>query len=67
MKYWGEVAGGATLDERKAAFARAQQRAYDEVMVIPFGTFPKVQAVRANVENYKPYFMPRIANVWIRG
>ena len=67
MRHWQDVSGGTTLDERKAAFARAQQRVYDEVMAIPLGTFPKMAATRANVENYKPYFMPRIANVWIRG
>ena len=67
MRYWGEVASGATLDARKAAFARAQQRVYDEVMVIPIGTYPKVQAVRANVENFKPYYMPRISNLWFKG
>ena len=67
MQHWTDVARGATLDERKAAFARAQQRVYDEVMAIPLGMFPKVQAVRVNVENFKPYYMPRIANVWIKG
>ena len=67
MQHWADVSKGKTLEERKAAFAKAQQRVYEEVMAIPFGIMPKVQATRANVENYKPYFMPRIANVWIRG
>jgi len=67
MREWDLVGRAPTLDERKAAFARAQQRVYDEVMVIPLGTYPKVQAVRANVENFRPYYMPRLANVWIKG
>ena len=57
----------ASLDERKAAFAAAQRIAYDDVMVIPMGTLPKGQAVRANVENFKPYYIPRMSNVWIKG
>ena len=66
MQHWADVSRGKTLDERKAAFARAQQRVYDEVMAVPLGLMPKVQAVRSNVEGYRAYFMPRISNVWIR-
>jgi peptide/nickel transport system substrate-binding protein len=61
------VSGGKTLEERKAAFARAQERALEQVMAIPFGAMPKVQAVRATVENFKPYYIPRMSGVWLRG
>ena len=45
---------------------RIERIAYDDVMVIPMGTLPKGQAVRANVENFKPYYIPRMSNVWLR-
>jgi peptide/nickel transport system substrate-binding protein len=61
------LSSGKTLDERKAAFARAQARALDQVMAIPFGAMPKTQAVRANVEGFKAYYIPRMSGVWIKG
>ena len=57
---------GKTLEERRDAFARAQQRALELVTVIPFGVTPKVQAVRANVQNFRSYYMPRASNVWLK-
>lgn len=63
---WEKIGTGATLDERKAAFADAQRIVFDDVMAIPMGTMPKVQGVRANVENFKPYYIPRMSNVWFR-
>jgi len=36
------------------------------MMVIPFGVMPKVQGIRANVEHYKPFYNPRLYNVWLR-
>ena len=60
------LAGGKTLDERKAAFAKAQARALDQVMAIPFGAMPKTQAVRANVEGFKAYYIPRMSGVWLK-
>ncbi|MBL8701111.1 MAG: ABC transporter substrate-binding protein [Alphaproteobacteria bacterium] len=65
-KAFDEAAIGATLAERKAAFERGQRIAYDDVMVIPMGTMPKVQGLRANVENFKPYYIPRMSNVWLK-
>jgi len=67
VTHFQALSSGRTLDERKAAFARAQERALDQVMAIPFGAMPKVQAVRANVENFKSYYIPRMSGVWIRG
>jgi peptide/nickel transport system substrate-binding protein len=66
MQAFEEVANGATLEARKAAFERAQKIALDDVMVIPMGVMPKVQAVRANVEHYVPFYNPRMYNVWLK-
>ncbi len=58
MRDYEQTAYGATEADRKAAFARAQQRALETVMVIPFGAMPKTQGVRANVEHYQPFWNP---------
>jgi len=65
-KEWDAIAVGATIEQRKASFERAQRIAYDDVMVVPMGTMPKVQALRANVENFKSYYIPRMSNVWLK-
>jgi peptide/nickel transport system substrate-binding protein len=67
MEQFKIVSDGATLEERKAAFARAQERALEQVMVIPFGVMPKVQATRVVVNNYQPFFNTRVSNVWLGG
>lgn len=66
MAAFNEVNTAPELAQRQAAFARAQRIALDQVMAVPFGVAPKTQAVRANVENYVPYFNTRFSNVWIR-
>jgi len=66
MTAFNEVNTSPELAQRQAAFARAQRIALDQVMAVPFGVAPKTQAVRANVENYVPYFNTRFSNVWIR-
>jgi peptide/nickel transport system substrate-binding protein len=66
MDHFNAITRGTTLDERRAAFARAQARAFEQVMAIPFGVMPKVQAVRANVDGFEPYFAVRVSNVSIR-
>ena len=67
MKYFNEIANGRTLDERKAAYARAEGYMLETVMALPFGTLTKVQAVRSNLENFRPFRIPRMSNVWIKG
>ncbi len=62
-----EMINGATPEIRKTAFARAQARLLEQVYVVPFGSLTKVQAVRANVQNFRPYRIPRIANVYFSG
>ncbi len=51
-------------DGRQAAFARAQKVALEKVYAVPFGSLTKVQAVRANVQGFKPFRIPRMSNVW---
>jgi peptide/nickel transport system substrate-binding protein len=63
---FNDIANGDTLDKRKAAFARAQARIFDQVMALPFGSLTKVQATRANVEGFKPYRIPRFSNVSLK-
>jgi peptide/nickel transport system substrate-binding protein len=66
MRAFEDVSNGATLEIRQGAFARAQQIALDDVMVIPTGVMPKVQGVRANVQHYVPFYNPRMYNVWVK-
>ncbi|MDR3535852.1 MAG: ABC transporter substrate-binding protein [Acetobacteraceae bacterium] len=66
MAAFEQVANGATLAVRQAAFAQAQQIALEDAMVVPLGVMPKVQAVRSNVEHFEPFYNPRLYNVWVR-
>jgi len=64
---FNRLANGETLDARKAAFADAQKIMLDTVMALPFGALTKVQATRANVENFRPFRIPRFSNVSFKG
>lgn len=66
VKAFNEIANGKTLEERQAAFAKAQARMLDQVLALPFGTLTKIQAVRTNVENFRPFRIPRMSNVWLK-
>jgi peptide/nickel transport system substrate-binding protein len=66
MQAFEVVANGPTLAERQQAFAQAQKIALEQVMAIPLGVMPKVQAVRSNVEHYAPFYNPRMYNVWVK-
>jgi peptide/nickel transport system substrate-binding protein len=66
MQRFNAIANGKTLEARKAAYADTQQYALDQVLAIPFGTLTKVQAVRSNVEGFKPFRIPRMSNVSIK-
>jgi peptide/nickel transport system substrate-binding protein len=63
MQYFTEGVRGKTLEDRKAAFVKAQQRAFEEAMALPFGILPKVAAVRSNVDGYMPFYIGRAWNV----
>ncbi len=62
-----DIENGKSLDERKAAFTRAQGRILDQVLALPFGSLTKIQAVRANVQNFRPFRIPRMSNVYFSG
>jgi peptide/nickel transport system substrate-binding protein len=66
MKLFRDVAFAPTQEERVKAFADAQRMVLEQVMIMPLGVVPKVQGMRANVEHYKPYWSPRLYNVWLR-
>ena len=59
------VAYGDTNDARRHAFGRVQQIAIESVLVLPFGTMPKVQGIRTNGQHYRPFWNPRLYNVWL--
>ncbi|MBI1773783.1 MAG: ABC transporter substrate-binding protein [Proteobacteria bacterium] len=62
-----EIENNSNMEARKAGFVKAQARALDQVMALPFGSLTKVQAVRANVQNFRPYRIPRMSNVYFSG
>ena len=66
MEQFNIVSNGPTLEARQAAFAKAQEIAFRDVMAIPMGVMPKVQGVRANVQHYVPFYNPRMYNVWVQ-
>lgn len=62
---WRDMNDLPTEAERNAAFARMQKLVLERAYAYPFGSLTKVQAVRANVKNFKPFRIPRFSNVWI--
>lgn len=65
MEQFNIVSNGPTLAGRQAAFAKAQEIAFRDVMVIPMGVMPKVQGIRTSVKHYVPFYDPRMYNVWV--
>ena len=61
-----EVSSVPSLQARREAFAKAQARAFEQVMIIAFGIMPEVVAVRDNVGGFKAYYNPRFYNVWLK-
>ena len=61
---YNEMLQGETLEARKATFAKAQERIYDQVMMVKFGDLTKVMGARANLKGFTPYRIPRLWNVW---
>ena len=60
---WDNMNQKVDPKERQAAFVAMQKRILEQVLVIPFGSLTKVQGARANVVGYKPFRIPRFANV----
>jgi peptide/nickel transport system substrate-binding protein len=54
-----------TFEERAEAFARAQHRVMENGLALPFGWLTKNQATRADVQNFVPFRIPRMYNVWM--
>jgi peptide/nickel transport system substrate-binding protein len=65
MAAWNDMNTQPTAEGRQEAFARMQKLALERVYAIPFGSFTKVQAVRANVQGFVPFRIPRMSNVWM--
>ena len=64
VQAYEDMVNKPTLEERKAAFVRAQARLYEQVHAIKFGDLTKVQAARSQVKGFKPYRIPRLWGVW---
>jgi peptide/nickel transport system substrate-binding protein len=64
---WEDMINQPKAEDRQAAFARMQKIIFERVYALPFGSLTKVQAVRANVKNFKPFRIPRFSNVWLEG
>ncbi len=60
-----EMLGGATLNDRKATFAKMQEALYEDVKMLKMGDLTKVMAARSNVKGFIPYRIPRLWNVWL--
>lgn len=60
-----EIENNRAMDVRAAGFAKAQARVFDQVMALPFGAASKVQAVRSNVQNFRPFRILRMSNVYL--
>ncbi len=64
---YADLVNKPTEAERKQAFARFQERVYEQVHFLKFGDLTKVQAARANVQGFVPYRIPRFWNVSLAG
>ncbi len=58
------LANGLTLEIRKRAFADFQRRMYEEFYAIKLGDFGIYQASTAKLQNFEPYRIPRMWDVW---
>ncbi|MEO7242185.1 MAG: hypothetical protein ABIW85_04685, partial [Variovorax sp.] len=63
-KIFADMVSGATFEERKATFAKFQERVYDQVLFLKFGDLVRKQAARADIKGFEPYRIPRMWNVW---
>ncbi len=64
LKLWNEMNSVPTDQERDKVFGEMQKYTLDQVYALPFGSLTKVQAVRANVDGFVPFRIPRLYNVW---
>jgi peptide/nickel transport system substrate-binding protein len=64
IKAWDDMNNMPDQKDRQAAFVRMQKLILEKAYAIPFGALTKVQGVRANVQGYKSFRIPRVSNVW---
>lgn len=62
---WNDMNNLRDPAARQEAFARMQRLVLERAYAYPFGALTKVQAVRANVQGYVPFRIPRFSNVWM--
>lgn len=63
---WEEILQKTTFAERKAGWAKLEDRIHQQAYLIKLGDAGIKQATRANVENFKPFRSPRMWDVWFR-
>jgi len=66
MAAWNDMNNLPDQAGRNAAFARMQGLVLERAYAYPFGALTKVQAVRANVQGFVPFRIPRFSNVWVQ-
>src|SRR4051812_29499849 len=64
IKAWDDMNNLPDPKDRHAAFVRMQKLILDKVYAIPFGSLTKVRGVRANVQGFTSFRIPRMSNVW---
>ena len=64
VKAWNDMNTLPTEAGRQEAFERMQKTILERAYAYPFGSLTKVQAVRANVQGFKSFRIPRMSNVW---
>ncbi|HEY8594724.1 MAG TPA: ABC transporter substrate-binding protein [Devosiaceae bacterium] len=64
-RLYQQLISGKTFEDRKATFAKIQQRLYEFFGVIKLGDTGMMQAGRANVKGFRPFRFPRLYNVWL--
>ena len=66
VKLWTDMNNLPTEAERQDAFVKLQALTLERAYAFPFGSLTKVQAVRANVQGFVPFRIPRFSNVWLQ-
>ena len=59
-----ELITGATPEDRKATFEKAQKRLYEYFGIIKLGDTGQMQASRADIEGFKTFRFPRVYDIW---
>jgi peptide/nickel transport system substrate-binding protein len=62
-----EMISDATVEERKATFAKIQTRMYEIFGIIKLGETGLMQAARSNVKGLEPFRFTRMYDVWFDG